>query len=132
MENCVDPVCGYDSPCVMEYGTTPPPEQVSHESHPDICSMLETVVPVGAGVGSGLGVGVGVGVGAGVGVGVGVGLGVGAGLTIGVTSVLVNAEATEPVHPESSRIAEASKETLPATRTVRCINSSLSAGGAAT
>ena len=63
--------------------------------------------------------------------GFGVGLGVGAGLTIGVTSVVVNAEATEPVHPESSRIAEASKETLPTTRTLRCINSSLAAGAAA-
>jgi len=80
-------------------------------------------VPAGAGVGSGLGVGVGEGFGD--------GLGAGAGLTIGVTPVLVNAEATEPVHPEISRIAEASKETLPTTRTVRCINSSLSVGGTA-
>jgi hypothetical protein len=127
MENCVDPDCGYVSPCVMEYGTTPPPEQVSQESHPDICSMLETVVPVGAGPGFGTGVGVGVGVG----VGLGVGVGGGVGLTMGVASLFANAEATEPLHPESSRIAEASKETLLTTRTIRCINSSLSVGGTA-
>ena len=87
--------------------------------------MLETVVPLGVGLGSG----VGVGAGAGVGVGLGVGLGVGVGLTIGVASLFVKAEATEPVHPEISRIAEASKEALPTTRTVRCINSSLSRFG---
>lgn len=36
----------------------PPPEQISHESQPDICSMLLIVVPAGldgAGLGDGLG-----------------------------------------------------------------------------
>ena len=35
----------------------PPPEQVSHDSHPDICSMLLMVVPAGAAVGLGDGLG---------------------------------------------------------------------------
>jgi len=52
----------------MEKGTTPPPEHVSQDCHPDICSILETVVPIGVGVGVGLGLGVGVGAGVPVGV----------------------------------------------------------------
>ena len=54
--------------------------------------MLEIVVPPGAGVGSGTGVGVGVGT--------GVGVGDGPGLTIEAGSAPVNAEETEPAHPE--------------------------------
>ena len=90
------------------------------------------VVGIGAGVDRCVGVGVnrcvGSRVGGGVGSRVGGGVGGSVGLTMGVASLFANAEATDPVHPESSRIAEASKETLPTTRTIRCINSSLSLG----
>src|SRR5436190_17837279 len=40
----------------MEYEICPPPEQVSHDSQPGICSILPIVVPVGfAGPGEGAG-----------------------------------------------------------------------------
>jgi hypothetical protein len=42
------PGCGKSSACVIECAIVPPPEHVSHDSHPDICSMLLIVVPVGA------------------------------------------------------------------------------------
>ena len=47
MENLVVPGCGRVSACNIEYGTLPPPEQVSHDDHPASCSMLEMVMAFG-------------------------------------------------------------------------------------
>lgn len=55
--------------------------QVSHESHPDICSMLLRVVPAGGGGGGGGGGGFGFGAGGG-GVGSEVGGGAGGGVAL--------------------------------------------------
>ena len=90
----------------------PPPEHVSHDSQPDICSILLMIVPAGAGVGLGDGVGFppeGVGEGAGGGVGVGDGVdevvpGEGAEFVAGagvVVLVLSGAEAVPP-HPATA------------------------------
>lgn len=51
------------------------------------------------------------------------GLDAGVELTTGVVSVLVNAEATEPAHPEIKRVTAVSKEALVNTRTLQRIGS---------
>src|SRR5690242_3158408 len=92
----------------------PPPEQVSHDSQPGICSMLLIAVPAGAegGLGDGFGFPGGV-VGGGVGWGLGAleGLGAAVGVlveggaaefAVGTGDVLSGADAVPP-HPAISK-----------------------------
>jgi len=67
---------------------------VSHDDQPDICSMLEMVVPVGAGVG------------------------VAGGVVDGLEAVVLTGDEAEPPHAEIESAAAASKQTLLNTRTL--------------
>jgi len=94
--------CGNARPCVIEKGTVLPPEQVSQEDQPDICSMFAMVVPPGVGVG--------------------------VGFVDGVEEVALTGEGPEPPHPEIKSIAAATKQTLLSTRTLTRMRVSFGGG----